>query len=188
MLSLDLGEIEKFSFLDPPERAFIRDGYRLLGEIDAVTAEGRLTKTGKEMMALPIDPVLAKMLITAREQDCLGELLVIVSAMSIEDPRERPLKKTSVADEQHARFRHPKSDFLSWLQLWTYFEDRRKMLNQNQLRKLCRKEYLSFSSMREWRDVHRQLTVAYRRRGVKFSTKFEIDIGSRGRLTLTHRG
>ena len=175
MLSLDLGEIEKFSFLDPPERAFIRDGYRLLRELDAVTAEGRLTKTGKEMVVLPIDPVLAKMLITAQEQDCLGELLVIVSAMSIKDPRERPLKKTSAADEQHARFRHPKSDFLSWLQLWTYFEDRRKMLNQNQLRKLCRKEYLSFSSMREWRDVHRQLTIAYRRRGVKFSTKFEID-------------
>ncbi len=175
MLSLDLGEIEKFSFLDPPERAFIRDGYRLLRELDAVTAEGRLTKTGKEMVVLPIDPVLAKMLITAQEQDCLGELLVIVSAMSIKDPRERPLKKTSAADEQHARFRHPKSDFLSWLQLWTYFEDRRKILNQNQLRKLCRKEYLSVSSMREWRDVHRQLTIAYRRRGVKFSTKFEID-------------
>ena len=115
MLSLDLGEIEKFSFLDPPERAFIRDGYRLLRELDAVTAEGRLTKTGKEMVVLPIDPVLAKMLITAQEQDCLGELLVIVSAMSIKDPRERPLKKTSAADEQHARFRHPKSDFLELL-------------------------------------------------------------------------
>ncbi len=175
MLSLDLGEIEKFSFLDPPERAFIRDGYRLLRELNAVTAEGRLTETGKEMVVLPIDPVLAKMLIAAREKNCLGELLVIVSAMSIKDPRERPLKKTAAADEQHARFRHPKSDFISWLQLWIYFEDRRKMLNQNQLRKLCRKEYLSFSSMCEWRDVHRQLAIAYRRRGVKFSTKFEID-------------
>ena len=99
MLSLDLGEIEKFRFLDPPERAFIRVVIVYFVS-DAVTGEGGLKN--QKMVVLPIDPVL-KMLITAREQDCLGEL-VIVSAMSIKDPRERPLKKTSAADEQHARF------------------------------------------------------------------------------------
>ncbi len=161
MLRLKLGDIADFPFIDPPDSRMVKDGFRLLEELGAV-AGGGLTRTGQQMGALPVDPRLARMLLAASELKCLGEMLIIASALSIQDPRERPADKQAQADQSHARFRHERSDFYSFLQLWTYFEEQRQALSQGQLRKLCQREFLNYLRMREWRDVHYQLTLACR--------------------------
>ena len=167
MLQLGLGKVSAFPFIDPPEPKMVRDGYKLLEELGAVSARGKLTALGRKMAALPIDPKLARMLLAASDSDCLAEVLVVVSAMSVQEPRERPAEKQAQSDQAHARFNHPSSDFLSWVNLWRYYEEQRQALSQNQLRKLCQQEYLSFLRLREWRDVHGQLTIACRQIGLK---------------------
>ncbi|MAT95342.1 MAG: ATP-dependent RNA helicase HrpA [Halioglobus sp.] len=167
MLLLGLGEVQKFPFLDPPDGRMVRDGYRLLEELGAVTDEGRLTGAGKRMARFPVDPRLARMVLAAAEQGCLEEVLVIASALSVQDPRERPADKRTQADQAHARFRHPRSDFCAWLNLWRYFEEQRQALSQSQLRKLCRREFLSYARMREWRDIHAQLCIACRQQSLR---------------------
>ena len=119
------------------------------------------------MARLPVDPRLGRMLLAAKELGCLAEVLVIVSAMSIQDPRERPTDKQAQADQAHARFQHPRSDFLAWLALWRYYEAQRQALSQNQLRKLCQREYLAYMRMREWREIHSQLVMACRQLGFR---------------------
>lgn len=167
MLELGLGDVERFPFIDPPDPKVVRDGYRLLEELGAVSARGKLTALGQRLARLPVDPRLGRMLLAAHEGGCLAEVLVIVSAMSIQDPRERPAEKQAQADQAHARFQHPRSDFLSWLALWRYYEEQRQALSQNQLRKLCQREYLAFMRMREWRDIHAQLVIACRQLGFR---------------------
>ena len=171
MLELGLGDVARFPFIDPPEPKMIRDGYRLLEELGAVSKRGRLTAVGRKMARLPVDPKLARMLIAAEAGRVLPELLVIVSALAVQDPRERPADKRAQADQSHARFNHPRSDFMSWLSLWRYFEEQRQALSQNQLRKLCKREYLSYLRMREWRDIHGQLVIASRQLGMKPRTE-----------------
>ncbi|MEK9921182.1 MAG: ATP-dependent RNA helicase HrpA, partial [Luminiphilus sp.] len=144
MLELGLGDVARFPFIDPPDAKVVRDGYRLLEELGAVSARGRLTALGRKLARLPVDPRLGRMLLAANESGCLAEVLVIVSAMSIQDPRERPADKQAQADQTHARFQHPQSDFLAWLALWRHYESQRQALSQNQLRKLCQREYLAF--------------------------------------------
>ena len=107
------------------------------------------------------------MVLAASERECLAEVLVIASALAVQDPRDRPSDKQQQSDQAHARFKHPKSDFLAWLQLWRYYEEQRQELSQNQLRKLCKREFLSFMRMREWRDIHSQLTIACRQQKLK---------------------
>jgi ATP-dependent RNA helicase HrpA len=160
MLSLDLGEIGEFPFIDPPDQRLVRDGYKVLEEIGAVTPSGRLTKVGRKLARIPVDPRLGRMLLAATREGCLDEVLVIVSALSIQDPRERPTEKQQQADQSHARFKHERSDFIAWLSLWQYYEEQRQSLSQNRLRKLCKKEFLSYTRMREWREVHTQLRIA----------------------------
>ena len=167
MLELGLGKVEAFPFIDPPDPKMVRDGYRLLEELGAVSARGKLTATGRQLARLPVDPRLGRMLLAAQEGGCLAEVLVIVSALSVQDPRERPADKQAQSDQAHARFQHPRSDFLAWLALWRYYEAQRQSLSQNQLRKLCLREYLSFLRMREWRDVHGQLVIACRALGFR---------------------
>ncbi len=167
MLQLRLGEVHRFPFINPPDSRMVRDGYKLLEELGAVTSGGKLTATGKRMARLPIDPRLARMTLAAGEQNCLEETLVIASALAIQDPRERPQDKQQQADQAHAQFRHPRSDFLAWLNLWRYYEEQRQALSQNQLRKLCKREFLSFMRMREWREVHAQLTIACRQQKMR---------------------
>jgi ATP-dependent helicase HrpA len=162
MLVLKLGDVRRFEFIDPPDARMVRDGYKLLEELGAVTADNHLTDVGKRLARLPIDPRLGRMVLAADQQGCLNELLVIASALAVQDPRERPVQKQAQADQQHARFKHKRSDFLAYLQLWDHYEAQRQALSQNQLRKLCQREYLSFLRMREWRDVHRQLRIACR--------------------------
>ena len=151
MLQLGLGRPDAFPFVDSPEPKMIRDGFKLLEELGAVSNRGKLTAVGYKMSRLPVDPKLARMLLAAFDKRCLAELLVIVSAMAVQDPRERPADKQSQADQSHARFNHPRSDFLAWVNLWIYYEEQRQALSQNQLRKLCKKEFLSYLRMREWR-------------------------------------
>ncbi len=162
MLTLGLGDVEQFPFIDPPDSRMVRDGYKLLEELGAVNAAGTLTDVGLRMARLPVDPRLARMVLAAAEHGCLQEILVITSALTAQDPRERPADRQQQADQMHARFRHPRSDFMAWLSLWRYYEEQRQALSQNQLRKLCQREFLSFLRLREWRDIHTQLSIACR--------------------------
>lgn len=162
MLMLRLGDIARFPFIDPPDPRMVRDGYKLLEELGAVTAGGKLTSIGKQLAQLPTDPRLGRMVLAASKQGVLEEILIIASALAVQDPRERPADKQAQADQLHARFKHKRSDFMAFLNLWHYYEEQRQELSQNQLRKLCKKEFLAFMRMREWRDVHRQLRIACR--------------------------
>jgi len=167
MLVLGLGEVEDFPFINPPDPRMVRDGYKLLEELGAVTPAGELTGLGRRMARLPVDPRLGRMVLAAAPLGCLEELLVIASALAVQDPRERPAEKQQQADQAHARFRHPRSDFMAWLTLWRYYEEQRQALSANQLAKLCRREFLSYLRLREWRDVHTQLTIACRSQQLK---------------------
>lgn len=160
MLMLRLGDIDQFPFIDPPDPRMVRDGYKLLEELGAVSSNGQLTDLGKQLARLPIDPRLGRMVLAAANTDVLEEILIIASALAVQDPRDRPPDKQSQADQQHARFKHKRSDFMAYLNLWVYYEEQRQALSQNQLRKLCKREFLAFMRMREWRDVHRQLRIA----------------------------
>ena len=167
MLTLGLGDVEQFPFIDPPDSRMVRDGYKLLEELGAVSSAGVLNDLGKRMARLPVDPRLARMVLAAAEQGCLEEILVIASALAAQDPRDRPPEKQQQADQMHARFRHPRSDFMARLNLWRYYEEQRQALSQNQLRKLCQREFLSFLRMRDWRDIHTQLSIACRQQSLK---------------------
>ncbi|SDJ67666.1 ATP-dependent RNA helicase HrpA [Microbulbifer yueqingensis] len=171
MLQLRIGDIREFPFVDPPDQRLINDGYKLLEELQAVDSRGRVTPLGRALSRLPLDPQLGRMLLAAREHDCLRELLVIVSALAVQDPRERPAEKRQAADEKHRQWQHEKSDFLSYVQLWDAFEEQRQELSQNQLRKWCQKNFLSWMRMREWRDIHHQLRVASRDLGSDIKLK-----------------
>ena len=179
MLELGLGDVQKFPFVDPPEGKMVRDGQRLLEELGAISARGKLTSLGRKMARLPVDPKLARMVHAAGELKCLEEVLVVVSALAVQDPRDRPAEKRAQADQAHARFNHPRSDFLSWLNLWNYYEEQRQSLSQNQFRKLCQREFLSFMRLREWREVHSQLVIACRqvqlRPGAAFNDETDFE-------------
>lgn len=166
MASLDLGDIKNFPFLDPPDSRSVSDGLNLLYELNALR-EGKLTKIGRRMSTLPTDPRLARMLLAADQLGCLADVLVIVSAMSIQDPRERPLEMQQAADEKHSRFREPDSDFLSYLTLWKYIRERRDDLSSSAFRRMCRDEFLHYLRIREWHDVHSQLRRTAKDMGLK---------------------
>jgi ATP-dependent helicase HrpA len=148
--SLGLDEVETFPFLDPPTPRAIADGYALLQELNAVDEERSLTEVGRELARLPLDPRLARMLVAARDEGCLDQVLIVAAALSVQDPRERPLEKAGEADERHGRYGDERSDFLGFLRLW-------KLQAEPGLRRLCRENFLSYPRMREWRDVHGQL-------------------------------
>ena len=162
MLELGLGDVRQFPFVDPPDPKMVRDGFRLLTELGAVDGNAKLTSLGRAMAKLPVDPKLSRILLDAASRDCLNEALVIISALSVQDPRERPQEKRAQSDQQHARFNNPQSDFIAWLNLWQYLEEQRQALSQNQFRKLCDREFLSYLRIREWREVHYQLVVSCR--------------------------
>ena len=160
MLQLRLGDISKFPFIDPPDKRFINDGYKLLEELQAVDGHRHISSLGKQLARLPVDPRIARIILEAGQQNSLKEMLIITSALSIQDPRERPQNKRQAADEKHKLFQDDKSDFLSLVNLWNAFETQRLTLSQNQLRKWCTKHFLSYIRMREWRDLHRQLHLS----------------------------
>ncbi|WP_372997935.1 ATP-dependent RNA helicase HrpA [Marinobacter sp.] len=162
MATSGLGEIRQFPFLEAPDKRQVNDGYKLLEELGAVDDKRRVTRLGRTMARLPLDPRLARMLVTAAELGSLSETLVIIAGLSIQDPRERPQEKQQAADQAHAPFNDKESDFLTLLNVWNFYEEQRQELSQNQLKKVCQKSFLSWMRMREWRDIHRQLTLICR--------------------------
>jgi len=159
-LSLRLGRLEDFPFLDPPRPTTIREGYRTLEELGAIRVDDDdvvLTKVGQRMARLPVDPRISRMILAAVDEQAAPEVLIIASALEVQDPRERPLEKQQAADEAHRRFRHESSDFLTWLNLWDAWHENKKKLSGNQLKKWCQRNFLSWFRMREWIDIHRQL-------------------------------
>ena len=168
MTSLGLGDLAAFPFVEPPDRRAVTDAVRLLQELGALELDDdlpggsprRLTAIGRQMARLPVDPRFARMVIEATANDCLREVLIIAAGLSIEDPRERPREKAQAADEHHARFVDPSSDFLSYLELWRYVREQQRALSSGQFRRLCKREFLNYLRLREWQDVHSQLRRA----------------------------
>src|SRR4051812_29344320 len=162
MSALGLGDVAAFPFVDPPDRRSVRDGIDLLHELGALdpTKEDlrkRLTPLGRRLAQLPIDPRLARMVLEADRLGCVREVMVIAAALSIQDPRERPVEHQQAADTSHARFADPTSDFLGWLQLWTYVHDQARELSSSAFRRLCKREFLNYLRIREWQDLVAQL-------------------------------
>lgn len=158
MKGLRLGDVEDFPFLEAPPQKAISDGYQLLLELGAVTAEHALTPDGQELAKIPLDPRLGRMIVAARDEGCLREVLVIAAALSVQDPRERPQERQGSADAAHRKFADEKSEFLSWLKLWDWYQaelDHRK--SQRKLVEACHANFLSALRMREWHDIHGQL-------------------------------
>ena len=156
MHNIRLGNIEKFPFIDKPDSRLVKDGYQLLDELQAMHKQS-ITPIGKILSRFPIEPRYARMLIAANEFSCLNEVLIIVSALSIADPRERPMDKQQQADQAHSQFKDEKSDFIAYLNLWNFYQEQRQHLSQNKLRKLCKASFLSYTRILEWRDIHSQL-------------------------------
>jgi len=156
MTNLNLGDLSKFPFIDPPDQRNVTDGVKLLEELGALD-ERKLTPMGRQLAQLPVDPRLARMVIEADRQQCLAEVMVITAALSIQDPRERPVDRQQQADEKHARFADKDSDFFSYLNLWRYLRDQQRELSGNQFRRLCRSEFLNYLRVREWQDIYAQL-------------------------------
>ena len=171
MLHLRIGDIRDFPFIDPPDSRLISDGYKLLEELQAVNSAGKMTALGKKLVSLPVDPRLARMILESSNNGSLNELIVIASGLSIQDPRERPGEKQQAADLAHKQWQDSESDFISLLNLWAHFEEKRQSLSTNQFSKYCRSQFVSYLRMREWRDLHRQLHTACRTLKLKDSEK-----------------
>ncbi|WP_300497953.1 ATP-dependent RNA helicase HrpA, partial [uncultured Methylophaga sp.] len=167
MTALKLGDPAKFPFINPPPPKMINDGYRLLEELNAVNGKRQITETGRQLAKLPIDPRIARMILAANDQNSLNEVLVIAGALSIQDPRERPMDKQQAADEAHSKYKDDRSDFLAFLKLWDLYHDRQKHLSQNKFRKYCKENFLSFLRLREWHDIYQQLHVQTTQMGFK---------------------
>jgi len=159
MLSLGLGNIEDFPFLEPPDPRAVADGWQQLAELGAVDESRKLTATGKLMSRLPVDVKLARMLVAANQHGVLREMLVIASFLGIQDPRERPADQRAAADNAHAQFADPKSEFVGILKLWEAYQSAHEELTQSKLRSWCEKHFVGFLRMREWRELHRQLKL-----------------------------
>ena len=160
MASLGLGDMARFPFVEPPDRRNVQAGVQLLEELGALAA-GKLTKTGRRLARLPIDPRLARMILEAERLGCVREVVVIAAALSLQDPRERPgadhPKEQAQADQLHARFKAEGSDFLTWLTLWRYLKEQQQELSSSAFRRMCRREFLNYLRVREWQDFESQL-------------------------------
>jgi ATP-dependent helicase HrpA len=160
MASIGLGEPEAFPFLDPPDTRLVNDGVRLLQELKAMDEARRVTSLGHKIAGLPVDPRLGRMLLAASHHNCVSEMLAITAFLETQDPRERPTDAQQQADEKHSLFADQRSDFIAVLNLWNAFNERAAALSGNQLRKWCREHFLSFVRMREWQELHSQLSEA----------------------------
>jgi len=157
MAAMRLGSIDSFPFVEAPDGKFINDGYRTLQELAAIDDKRKLTSLGKRLARLPVDPRLGRMLLAAADEGCVTEMLIIVSALSVQDPRERPFEKRAAADEMHAEFNDEKSDFMAWLGLWSFVTVQKERLSNSQFRKMCKQRFISPLRVIEWMDVRSQL-------------------------------
>jgi len=167
MKAFGLGEIETFPFIDPPVSAAVRAGYTLLHELGALDDLNQMTGLGVELAKLPLDPTLGRMLLQARAEGALRELLVIAAGLSVPDPRERPEEAKEAAAAAHQAFADPDSDFLSLLNIWEASPDAESKGGGNALRRFCKANFLSVARMREWRDIHRQLAEVVEEDGAR---------------------
>jgi ATP-dependent helicase HrpA len=190
MTALGLGDVEAFPFVDPPDRRSVRDAVQVLHELGALD-DDRLTPVGRTLARLPVDPRLARMVVEGDRNGCLREVLVVVAALSIQDPRERPPEHEHAADEAHARFADERSDFLAYLNLWEYLKTQQRELSSNQFRRRCRAEFLHYLRVREWQDLHAQLRAVAKDAGMALNhTPAEADAVHRALLAglLSHVG
>jgi ATP-dependent helicase HrpA len=168
MKALRIGDVETFPFIEPPTPRMIADGYQLLAELGAVNENRGLTQIGWQLARFPIDPRIARMVIAAQREQCLHEVLIIASALSVQDPRERPYDRTEAADRAHEQFQEERSDFLAYLKLWAFFEEALKHKKSNRkLIDLLHEHFLSHRRLREWRDIHGQLAAVVGELGMK---------------------
>ncbi|HEX7715750.1 MAG TPA: ATP-dependent RNA helicase HrpA, partial [Marmoricola sp.] len=170
MTALGLGDIGRFPFVEPPDARNVRSGVLLLEELGALKSgdrqRPRLTGLGRKLARLPIDPQLGRMLLSADRLGCLREVLVVAAALSIQDPRERPVEQQARADQLHARFRDQRSDFMAWLNLWRHLREHQSSLGSSAFRRMCRDEHLNYLRVREWQDFERQLRQVCREVGL----------------------
>ncbi len=187
MTAIGLGDVSAFPFVQPPDKRNIQDGVRLLEELGAIdqgtidqsttdqstAAKGnyRLTLIGRQLAQLPVDPRLARMVLEARHHGCVREVMVITSALSIQDPRERPLEKQQASDEKHRRFADKDSDFIAFLKLWDFLKEQQEALSSSQFRKLCRQDYLNYLRVREWQDIYTQLRQVVKEIGLSINSQ-----------------
>lgn len=164
MASLGLGDLGRFPFVEPPDKRNVQAGHQLLEELGALASSedgdrpgARLTKLGRRLARLPIDPRLARMILEAERLGCVREVVVIAAALSLQDPRERPAEQQAQADQQHARFKDESSDFLTWLNLWRYLREQQRELSGSAFRRMCKREFLNYLRVREWQDFESQL-------------------------------
>ncbi|MCS3408600.1 ATP-dependent RNA helicase HrpA [Serratia sp. AKBS12] len=175
MTSLGLGDIAAFPFVEAPDKRNIQDGVRLLEELGAInTLENghyQLTQQGRQLAQLPIDPRLARMVLEARNSGSVREIMIITAALSIQDPRERPMDKQQASDEKHRRFADKDSDFIAFVNLWNYLQEQQKALSSSQFRRLCRTDYLNYLRVREWQDIYTQLRQVVKELGLPINSE-----------------
>ncbi|MCB5190041.1 ATP-dependent RNA helicase HrpA [Methylobacillus arboreus] len=158
MAALKLGNVQEFPFIEAPSSRYIADGYQLLQELGAVDAEHNITETGRQLARLPLDPRVSRMILEAKKQSCVREILIIASALAIQDPRERPMDKREAADQAHAKFKVEHSDFMGFIKLWEWYEEALKAKKSNKdLLNKCHSNFLSFMRLKEWRELYQQL-------------------------------
>ena len=167
MLSLRLGHVDDYPFLDPPRPESVRDGFKTLFELGAIDRHRNITRLGTQMSQLPVDPRIARITLAGDTENCLAEILIIATALEIQDPRERPADRQEQADNCHRQFLHEHSDYLSYLKLWDFFLQLKGKLSRNQVQKACRQNFLSFNRFREWQELHRQLRQLVEQAGIK---------------------
>lgn len=170
MAQLSLGDVSQFPFIEAPAERSINDGYRQLHELGALDDQRRLTTEGRQIAKLPVDPSVAKMVIEADKNGVLAELIVIASALSIQDPRDINQTTMQAARTAHKIFEDERSDFLFFLNLWRFYDHQRRHLSENKLRKLCKTNYLSYMRMREWRELTMQIEQSLKRIGLRVGT------------------
>ncbi|RCV51954.1 ATP-dependent RNA helicase HrpA [Marinitenerispora sediminis] len=171
MAALGLGDIADFPFVEGPDRRQVKDGVLLLHELGAIDPDEpdprrRLTPLGRRLAQLPVDPRLGRMVLEAGDNGCVREVMVIAAALSIQDPRERPVDKQQAAAEKHARFAEKESDFLAYLNLWSHLQERQRELSSSQFRRMCRAEFLNYLRVREWQDIYGQLRQVVKTLGI----------------------
>ncbi|MBA2814404.1 ATP-dependent RNA helicase HrpA [Candidatus Pantoea persica] len=176
MTALGLGDIAAFPFVEAPDRRNIQDSVRLLEELGALTLNEesghyKLTGAGRQLAQLPVDPRLARMVLEAPKFGCVREVMIIAAALSVQDPRERPVEKQQAADEKHRRFADKESDFLAFVNLWNYLGEQQKALSGNQFRRQCKSDYLNYLRVREWQDIYTQLRQVVRELGIPVNSE-----------------
>lgn len=196
MAALGLGDIEAFPFVDPPDRRNIRDGIALLEELGAVDPERAgtkrwLTPMGRKIARLPVDPRLGRMVVAGADEACLREMLIIASALSVQDPRDRPKDQQQEARASHKRFENDGSDFLTLVNLWNHLRESRSEMTSSKFRRTCKQEFINYRRVREWQDVHQQLRRVANELGLRAnSTEADADSVHKALLAglLSHVG